>query len=443
MIDSLLEKLSLVEHAKWALFRVLERMSDLRGKGALVNTNSLPSSASQPALWAFVSTIGELNAIKPFLRSLCEQLRSLKLVLITDHEHYRAPYMEQFPGAVVYVTRGHSNDAWQLATHFSPVVLIVAEIPCLPSDAPCRFSYAFMRTAKQYGAKICLVNGWLYDYSPPCRMDIIENWLFRRNYVRLFDVACVQTDDIRQGLIRAGASPRRILVTGNIKFDAVEQPDWSVECAKSRNLVAALLAGDRPIIVAGCVTSDEEQQLVLDAFVHVKDRHPGALLVLAPRHPEYEDRIATLKSFLEARGVRAKFRSRVADVTLDWATQCLVLDTIGELRDFYAVAWVAYVGRNHNILEPLAFGKPVVVSGRWEPTYPSFPVYVVMREAGAILHVDHAEVLARDWLSIIESTKTLPRQSDDIMSVIDKHKGATTRCLRAVTHLVCQVSERE
>lgn len=426
-------KPSLTEPFMWAIFRALEKLSDLRGNAAKEIPNALPPPSGQRALWVFVSTIGELNAINPFLRRLHEQLQHLKLVLITDHEHYRAPYLAQYPDATVFVTGGHSNDARRLAQHLPPGMLVVAEIPGLPSDAPCRFSYAFMRAAKRHQAPICLVNGWLYHYSPPCRMDKIESQLFQREYVRLFDVACVQTDAVRQSLIQAGTSPDRVLVTGNIKFDAMQRTDWSAEQARSPNLLKALMADKRPTVVAGCVTDKEEQQQVLDAFMRLHDRHPEALLVIAPRHPEVHENLVSLESLLAARGLRGQFRSRIEDAPLGKNIQCLVLDTIGELKDFYAASLIAYVGRNHNILEPLAFGKPIVLSAGWEPTYPSYPVYQSMLAAGGVLQVDNSIALGNTWLSLIDSPEKSAQLCHDVRIAIDNAKGAAMRCLGAIT----------
>lgn len=435
-----LTKPTLTEPLKWAIFRALEKLSDLRGNAVMETANNLPPPSGQRALWVFVSTIGELNAINPFLRTLHERLEPLKLVLITDHEHYRAPYLTQYPDATVFVTGGHSHDALRLARHLPPAMLVVAEIPCLPSDAPCRFSYIFMRTAKQHHAPICLVNGWLYNYPPPCRMDAIENRLFRRDYVRLFDVACVQTDAVRQTLIQAGAPAERLFVTGNIKFDAMQRTAWSPDQARSPNLLKALLADKRPTVVAGCVTDYEEQQHILDAFARLHDKYPEAFLVLAPRHPENQGHMVALESFLVARGLRGQFRSRIEDAPLGKDVQCLVLDTIGELKDFYAASSIAYVGRNHNILEPLAFGKPVALSPGWEPTYPSYPVYQAMLEAGAVLQVDNNMALGDAWLSLIDSPEMSSQLRRDVGNAIDKAMGASARCLAAITPYVIQAS---
>lgn len=436
-----LTKPTLIEPFKWAIFRALEKLSDLCGNAVVETTNDLPPPSGQRALWIFVSTIGELNAINPFLRTLHERLKPLKLVLITDHEHYRTPYLNQYPDATVFVTGGHSLDARRLAQHLPPTMLVVAEIPCLPSDAPCRFSYAFIRTAKRHRAPICLVNGWLYHYQPPCRMDAIEHWLFRRDYVRLFDIACIQTDAVRQNLIQAGASPKRLFVTGNIKFDVMQQTVWSPEQARSSpNLLKSLLAEKRPTVVAGCVTDHKEQQQVLDAFMRLHEQHPETLLVIAPRHPEFHENIVALESLLVAKGIRGQFRSRIEDIPIGKEVQCLVLDTIGELKDFYAISSIAYVGRNHNILEPLAFGKPVVLSPGWEPTYPSYPVYQAILEAGGVLQVDNSMALGDAWLALIDSPEKSAQLRYEIRKAIDEAAGASARCLAAISPYVIQTS---
>lgn len=427
-----LSRSSALEPLKWWLFRALEKASDLRGNAAAPALDPLPAVSGERALWVFVSTIGELNAIGPFLREIHGRLAHLRLVLITDHAHYKAPYLAQFPDAFVVMTGGHGDDARRLARLLPPALMIVAEIPCLPSDAPCRFSYAFMRAVKKSGAPICLVNGWLYHYRPACRMDDIEYRLFRRDYVRLFDIACVQNDEVRGRLIEAGAEAERVVVTGNIKFDAMQRADWSPDRARSPSMLRALLASGRPTVVAGCVTDYAEQHRILDAFVQLRVRHPEALLVIAPRHPEVQEHMVALQRFLAERGLEGQFRSRIGDAPLAPSTACLVLDTIGELKDFYAAATLAYVGVDHNILEPLSFEKPVTISPGWEATYPSYPVYQAMLQEGAVLQVSSEENLADLWLRLIDQKEAIVEQVSRIQDSLNRAKGASQRCLTAV-----------
>lgn len=427
---------SLIEPMKWAAFRALEKLSDLRGNNARLTPTDLLNTKGGRALWLYASTIGELNAIEPFARALTMRLGHLQMVLITEHAHYRDAYLAKYPKALVYITRGHSDDAHRLAERHPPSLLVIAEIPCLPSDAPCRFAYAFPREARRRGAPVCLVNGWLYNYVPSCTMDAVERRLFERDHVGQFDLACVQNAEIADRLIRAGASPERVMVTGNLKFDAINRQDWTPDTAHSPVMLRELISTGRPVIVAGCVTDHEEMARVFQAFALLRQSHPEALLVHAPRHPEYPENIREIEQLTDRHALSTLFRSRLGDTPIPYESACLVLDTMGELKDFYAAATIAHVGVDHNILEPMAFDKPVTVSPGWEATYPSYPVYQILIKSRGILESATAETLATTWLNLIENqdgyiaSKAITRQA------LREASGALEKTMRMFEPLI-------
>jgi 3-deoxy-D-manno-octulosonic-acid transferase len=383
---------SLTLKSKWALFRLLESLSEardrLRGISAAPTRPRLRANSGR-YLWVFASTIGELNAIEPFLRRLVKHLNAVQLVLLTDHEHYEDSFISKYPDAVVRAIDHRTARARELLDEVPPQLLLLAEIPCLLSDAPCRFPFALALEAKRRGVPVCLVNGWLYRQRPSSLMDWIEKALFEREYLRLFDVMTVQDQSISDRLLSAGADPDRVFVTGNIKFDALSTADWSPHTAKSPALLEAMRASGRPVLTAGCVTNVSEQELVLDAFRACRSLPTNPLLVLAPRHPENAERMRTLERLLRERGYRFAFKTRLANPEIDPSLNCLVIDTLGELKDFYAASTVSYVGLNHNVLEPLAFGKRVIVTPGWEPIHPSFAVYSLLLPMGFITEVPH------------------------------------------------------
>lgn len=384
---------------RWALFRALERLSDWRGNNTQGVFSLSPADAGGPALWLYVTTIGELNAVAPMIEWLIAQRPDLRPVLITEHAHYREAYEARLPGAVICLSRGHSQDAVALARRLPPALLALAEIPCLPSDAPCRFSFAFLREARRHGASTLMLNGWLYHYDPPARLDRLERQLLAHDYLQAFDVLCVQDAETARHLVERGAPRDRLHITGNMKFDAMRRPDWRVEQARSPRLLGDLIASGRPVVVAGCVTELAEQRAVLQAFGRLRARHADALLVLAPRHPENLERLEALLTLLRESGIASARRSMLEDAPLDAGIACLVLDTVGELRDVYAAATVAHVGVDHNVLEPLGLGKPLTIQSGWNTTYPSYPVYRLLSDQGVLRHGDDAEALCDYWLA--------------------------------------------
>lgn len=391
-----LAPLGLAGTLRWQTFRTLERLAALRAAPAA----AAPLPAARPGarwLWLYVSTIGELNAIHPFLDALLARLGAPPLLLLTDHTLYRTAYLGRLGGREVEIVDiAAPLDYAALAARCPPALLLIAEIPSLLHDAPCRFPFALPLAAARAGAPRVLVNGWLYGAGPSCRMDAIERDWFGSAYPRLLDLCLVQNATVRERLLAAGADPARVEVTGNIKFDALTAAPRTPPAERAA-LLDAIAASGRPCIVTGCVTNVAEQQAVLDAHATVLAAHPQALLVLTPRHPEKPERMATLAELLAARGLGAAWRSgRHPGAWSD--AQVLVLDTFGELADFYRVGHVCYVGLNHNVLEPLAVGRPVQVTPGWEPRYPSYPVYVALRDAGAIEEVPSEAALGAAWV---------------------------------------------
>lgn len=433
---------------KWQLFRALERLSELRSPGAghaPGGQDDVPSPALQAgSLWVYVSTIGELNAIEPFLRRVLGALPGTPLVLLTDHPHYRESFLAKYPAARIVAIDHRSATAEELIAAYPPRLLLLAEIPCQLSDAPCRLPFAFVYELRRRGIPACIVNGWLYRQRPSCTLDAIEKWLFDADYLRLMSLVTVQDEATREALIAAGADRERVFVTGNIKFDAIGAGSWDPAAARSPVLLRSIAEQGRPTVVGGCVTNIDEQVLVLDAFLSLRERLPQALLILAPRHTEVAERMRKLRELLRERQLPHVFKSELGDAVLPAGIDCLVLDTMGELKDFYGAGDLAYVGLNHNVLEPLCFGKPVVVTAGWNPVYPSFPVYSHLLARGVITQVA-PEALAETWYACLSDPAGRTSRAGDIIGALESLKGAAERDVELLARfgLLEQAGRRE
>jgi len=157
-----------------------------------------------------------------------------------------------------------------------------------------------------------------------------------------------------------GAARERTHVTGNLKFDLALPADIH----ERGSLLRERYAPGRPVWVAGSTHGGVEEEAVLEAHRRAASVHPGALLVLAPRHP---NRFAEVAAWLERQGIAFERRSRPqAAPTRADGPGVLLLDTLGELLGFYAAADLAFVGGSlapiggHNLLEPAALGIPVL-----------------------------------------------------------------------------------
>ncbi|MFA3790726.1 3-deoxy-D-manno-octulosonic acid transferase [Aliiglaciecola sp. SL4] len=386
-----------MELIKWWFYSLILSVIGEKQKPLIYTTkNNLSRDSKKPFIWIFCSTIGELNGCKPIIESLS---KFYSLVLISDRDCYADAYRVQFPDAQVVQLTGWKNEAKSLYKLFPTHHFILCEIPCKPNDAPCRLSYAFLRYLKKQKATLVAVNSWLYEYAPSCKQDVIERRLFSKEYVRLFDSFMVQTDAVKEKLNKAGALKSNIHVTGNLKFDAVSDLKVHFKDDNAKSLFSQLHMLDKSIFVAGSLSDKYEYMALIDAFVTLKNSSPNTLMIMAPRHPEKQQQLDVIAELLTKKNLKFQFRSQV-EKPLDSTLDVLVLDTFGELRGLYSVSNFSYIGKNHNVLEPLAFGKPVVITSGWESTYPSYPVYEISKQNGLLFEIENPADLGEELIKL-------------------------------------------
>lgn len=414
---------------RWGLFRLCERLLLIRQRRA---QPQLPHLGKR-SLWVFVSTIGELNLLEPQLLRLRQEYSHLPLVLISDRNIYRESYLRRYPDAHVVELDGYSGDYALLAQCAPPALFVLAEIPSKLSDAPCRLPYAAVYYAKKAQAKIIMLNAWLYGYQPGCRMDVLESRWLGRSYLQHFDLITTHNTAVRHTLIEAGAKASITHVTGNIKLDATHATSFDTTLAASSKILASLAQASRPVIVAGCITNADESNLVLSAFKLLLSSQPQAMLILAPRHPENIQMMSALKNQLSSASLSVAVRTSHGNNTLTDQHNCLILDTFGELRDFYAISDVSYVGVDHNILEPISLGKPVTTQTGWESTYPSYPIYCLALEHNAVSVAETSEELCIYWQNYLTEHSASRKQHQ---TFIQQHRGATERNMLLIQNLM-------
>jgi 3-deoxy-D-manno-octulosonic-acid transferase len=145
------------------------------------------------------------------------------------------------------------------------------------------------------------------------------------------------------------------------------------------------LAPGQPVWIAGS-THRGEEEAVLDAYALARRTHPDLALILAPRHPE---RAPDVKALVAARGWPVLRRSEMPTPRVRDAV--LLLDTVGELAQLYAIASVVFVGGSlvptggHNMLEPAARRRPVLF-GPHTRNFREAAALLVERGGGLVVH---------------------------------------------------------
>jgi 3-deoxy-D-manno-octulosonic-acid transferase len=161
-----------------------------------------------------------------------------------------------------------------------------------------------------------------------------------------------------------GVGRERIAVTGNMKYDLTSVESDRVSRTELRQKLG--FAPGTPVIIGGSLHPREDEDL-LAAFHAVLEVAPDARLVIVPRYPDQAE--AVMRNVAEA-GLAAVAGSELGPGRPSAAGEVVVVDTLGELRRYYAASDIAFVGGSlyyrgsnkggHNLMEPAILGLPVL-----------------------------------------------------------------------------------
>jgi len=242
---------------------------------------------------------------------------------------------------------------------------------------------------------------------------------------RQLDMISVQeADDVRRWQ-SLGADAARIHVTGNIKFDHPARRDE--RAAEFRALLDRLrVPQDAPVLLGGSTFPGEEGMLAR-ICVRLRDTFPGLFLIIVPRHVERASEAAA-----EVTGAGLTFALRSAAAERDAPPGSLLVNTTGELRAWYELATVVFIGKSlspvatggQNPVEPVFAGKPVLFG----PHMDNFRA-VVSRflEADAAIEAKDEPALEAAIAGLLRDPARREAMARRARDIIAAHEGATER----------------
>jgi 3-deoxy-D-manno-octulosonic-acid transferase len=289
-----------------------------------------------------------------------------------------------------------------------------------------------LRICRARDVKTMVINGRISSRSFP-RYKLIRP--FFRRVLADIDRFCMQSDESARRLVDLGGDPDRITVTGSLKFDALPVPSPMAHGRpRDRVLRFFRVSSGRVVIVAGS-TMRSEESVVLRAFARIKTLAPGALLLLAPRHPE---RFAEVERLSRDEGF---VTSRRSDLPIDAEPRAdvVVLDTLGELAPLYQLATAVFVGGSladyggHNILEPAVFGRAIVFGPHMENFQEIADTFV---SNGAAVQVHSERELDDTLRSLVADPVRRARVGAAARALVEANRGAKDKTLAVVSELL-------
>jgi 3-deoxy-D-manno-octulosonic-acid transferase len=302
-----------------------------------------------PRIWVHALSVGEVNAASALVKAISQRWQGAGIICSAATATGLTTLKRKL-GHAAHVITTAPFDLLPLVNkvvrEISPDCFILVETDIWPN---------LIWKMRQSGIRTMLVNGSLSSFSAGrlSHLGPVKDILYGG-----FDLLAMQSPYDRERLLKLGCNPDKVSAPGNLKYD-LEVP----KIGESEKVLLRKAIGLKPsslLWVAGS-THPGEEDLIFTAHKDLKRVFSGLQLLIAPRDPK---RGSELESLAKEMGFKAARRSSTVAKSAD--VDIVVLDTLGELLKCYSLCDIAFVGGTlvniggHNLLEPAAYGVPVI-----------------------------------------------------------------------------------
>ncbi|MFC3685125.1 3-deoxy-D-manno-octulosonic acid kinase [Hydrogenophaga luteola] len=366
--------------------------------------------ASMGGLWIHAASVGEVQAARPLIAALRESWPDHAITVSTQSPTGARTLRSHWGDQIrhVFAPMDTPGATRRFLDRLQPSLLVLIEREIWPE---------MLWQCRQRLTPVALVNARLSADSA----QFYQRWraLMAPVWSQMAVVAAADAPSVEH-YAALGVPADRLVLTGNLKFDQRDTPESPDRLP--------WLAG-RPIVVAGSTHDGEEAALLL-AWPELARQHPGALLILVPRHPERFDEVAEQ---ITASGLNFVRRSR--GETPAAGTAVLLADTMGELGTWYLHASVCFIGGSlvpiggHNALEAMACARPVLFGPH---THHFQELYQDVEACGAGERVDSARLMLHTAAQWMRDKALLQRKGQQARDFVLRQQGSSQRSLQAL-----------
>ena len=391
----------------------------------LVRREEIDAVADTNCIWLHGASVGEMVALSPLVKEIKNTMPERKVLVsaVTVGGYDMARQILPEADAIINFPLDLPLVAESIVRRIRPGIFMMVETELWPN---------FLRAMRKRNIPVMMVNGRVSEKSAKNYHYLFSILRDMLNNINRF---CMQSSIDAEYIIQLGADPEKVFVTGNTKFDqtyAEVSPD---------NLAAyktELGLGEEayPIIIAGS-THPSEEEAVLTSFTALRKKYPQARLIIAPRKLNRIDEIKRLNTKF---GYEMGYRSKLKEMKGRRPEfPVLLIDTIGELGRIYAVGDIVFVGGSlihyggHNVLEPAAHAKPILVGPSMEDFKDS---YSLLSKAGACRMVPNVDGLTDAFLEIAGDDTLRKKMGDASIQIIRENRGAAQKTIHYLTDLL-------
>lgn len=373
-------------------------------------------------IWLHAVSVGEINAAKTIIKELKNRFGDFEIVIstTTDTGFARATALFSESHQVFYFPFDFSWVMHRAFRRIRPAICLLMELEVWPN---------FVSTARQLHVPVVVVNGRISDKSFPKykRVRALVKHVFRK-----VTLVLAQTEEYARRFREIGTIAESIVVTSSLKYDTAQISD-KVEGADA--LAAQLRIGEERVWVAGG-TGLGEERIILEVYQLLVQQDPfkDLRLVIVPRKPE---RFGEVAQIIGETGFDFIRYSAIKSTNAVCSEKVPVIlgDTMGDLRKFYSLASLIFVGRSlvpmggSDMIEAAALGKCTLFG----PHTFNFTqtAEALLADRGALLVKSQQELLLtlQKCLHEPEFASEIARNGQE---VIRKNQGATAKSIEQI-----------
>ena len=369
---------------------------------------------AQQVIWIHAASVGEVEAANVLINYFRDN-SSYPVLLTTSTEpgYQRVRALQGNRVEHVYLPLDTPDGLARFFNHFQPRLAVIMETEIWP--------VLFTKCAKK-SIPLFIVNARLSEKSTNSYRKL--KFFLRKVFSGITGII-VQTEVDAHRYQSIGASAEKITVSGNIKLD-MEIPEIVTQ-------QAARLKQDlfpyRLVFVVGS-THQGEELLFLSAYQRLKQQFPALLLILVPRQPKRAEEITKL-CVAEKLNVIRRTENRPCAASTD----VYLVDTIGELKQMYAIADCSFVAGSmvpiggHNIFEPILLDVPVLFGPYMKNS--ELLAQQILAAKGAIQCFDVADIVNSVTL-ILSQTREKDRLVSAGRAFVEQNKGVLERTVEQI-----------
>jgi len=402
--------------------------NELRERFGFSRKSPLPLACRQP-IWIHAASAGEVTSIAPFMRLLKEACPKSHILLTSTNAQ----------GVAYAKNIGICDDSALAPLDFSsavrrfirerkPAALILVETELWPH---------LIEFTSRENIPVCLIGATLSEksFNRYRRLSFLT-----RPFLKRLALIAVQSQTDRERFELLGADPRKIIITGSLKYDALADPS-NTEASKS----IAKLGWEKAKIFVAASTHPGEEEIILAAYAKTSRLFPDLKLVIAPRHVERSSQLrATLNkmgissiswSELEEGQTHRSAPSSIVGADLCVCPDSLLLDVLGVLPAFYDSALLSFVGGTlidlggHNLIEPALRASPLAFG---PSTHSNAELSELLLNAGAGFRVKTSADLSPILERLISDPELRLSCGARAKNIAQNLRGASAKTLEAL-----------